>query len=258
MKLNYFLATAAIALTVVGCKKDEEVTGPGFTPEPEPTTFGAVNLSINHSYNDQNFALATFYYNNAEEAVSFNSVKYYVGDVKLVTTSGTVRTVNNTPVLINLSANGNSTVTLDNVPTGEYKSVQITLGMDHMTMLPTEVSALAETNSDLYFNDEDGFVFLRMRGYCPVAPNGNVDLRIGGCAAPLNAMTESNTTLTETLVVVENEVASLAVNADLGNVIDGSSANLSFTQNGTITAPCALGVNLARNFVEGISFDGIE
>lgn len=258
MKLNYFLATAAIALTVVSCKKDEEISGSIATPEPEPTTFGAVNLSINHAYNDQNFALATFYYNNADQAVSFNSIKYYVGDVKLVTTSGTVRTVNSTPILINLAANGNNTITMDHVPTGEYKSIQITLGMDHMAMLPTDVAALAETNSDLYFNDDDGFVFLRMRGYCPVAPNGNVDLRIGGCAAPLNAITASNTTLTETLVVVENEVASLSVKADLGNVIDGSSANLSFTQNGSITAPCELGVNLARNFAEGISFDGIE
>lgn len=260
MKFNYLLALGAIGLlTTTGCKKDDEIAAAPTSPIiEEPTTFGSLNLSLTHSFNDADFALATFYYNGSNEPMSFNAVKYYVSNIELVATSGVVRSIQNSAHLVNLAAVGSNSFTLENVPTGNYSSIRLSIGMDHTSMLPTEIATLQEANPDMFWNDDDGFVFVKLRAYSPDASNGTVDLNLGGCTAPNIAMTQVNTSFTGTLEITEDMVSSLTLNSNLANVFDGNATTLSVNETSDVVAPSELGVNLSRNFADGFSFSSFD
>ncbi len=94
---------------------------------------GTVTLELSHLWEDSVFQLNENFVNTpTTDTFNFQTFNYYISNIQLKNEAGNWITIPNTYYLINLSDISTTSMTLKNVPKGEYTAISILYGIDSL------------------------------------------------------------------------------------------------------------------------------
>jgi hypothetical protein len=191
---HILLYTAAILLTVFSsCKKDN-------TNEYNNTANGKLSIEFDNIVGGENLALNTGVYTNGSgETYKVTMLKYFISNISLQKTDGTIYTVpqNDSYFLIE-EGNENADHASIQVPEGEYTSLSFMLGIDSLRNTKdiserTGTLDPAGIANGMYWTWNSGYIFFKIEGTSPAstAEGNTFAYHIGGFGG-YNAPTINN------------------------------------------------------------------
>ena len=109
--------------------------------------------------------LDSLVHSNTGRKISLNFTQFYISNIKLVKLDGSLYSV---PNKVLLKTFWNELYLIGNVPAGNYKSVQFTVGFDSLTAIKNPISTDTVFNhTEMWFGSAAqpaGYVFLNLRG----------------------------------------------------------------------------------------------
>lgn len=181
MKTNFKFAMLALALIggVVSCKKDS----PEPNPDPAPATSGTVTLEFDHKWgmNWDDFAMNTAYtHPGTSEEITFQTLKYYITNVKLKKADGTWWEQPESYHLVVVGENSSPKVEIANVPVGTYTDIEYMIGVDSTRNVSGAQTGALSTANGMFWSWNTGYIFIKAEGTSPAAPSGGFSYHIGG------------------------------------------------------------------------------
>jgi hypothetical protein len=171
MKKNLLLI-AALALSVAGCKKDEE------TPTTSPTpTNSSFKIGYGFHWGAADFDLANTYTDGNGHAVKFTGVRFYFGEPHLMNAGVEVEHFHDTYFLAN-AATPEGEFNVGSIDPGSFDMLEIVIGLDSATNHadPTVAEApLNDATMHWSWNPAAGYKFLLLEGRVDDDGDGVVD-----------------------------------------------------------------------------------
>lgn len=253
-----FLSPSVILVTVFlvtfsSCKKDDTIN----PNEKSKVSFefdniaGSVDLTLN----------TTDYTNAAGESFKVTKFDYYVSNIELIKTDGTVYTVpqNDSYFLVKEDNAASQKFTINNVPVGDYNKVRFVIGVDSLrntldVSQRTGVLDPAAGGLGMYWSWNSGYIFVKLEGTSPAStrPGNTFQYHIGGFGG-MTARTINNiktTTLDfpvgSTARVRVGTLPEIHVLADVLKMFRGTT-NVSIAANPVVMFTAA-SVNVANNY----------
>jgi hypothetical protein len=165
MKNMKTIFAAAILFTAIlstsSCKKDTD---------GDLTGTGPVTIEFDNRFGDGPLTFGTTYTNQNGEEVTLSMFNYYVSNFVLVKEDGTEYIVPKDECyhLVRHDVSSTHSLTINNVPAGEYHEVKFLIGVDSLKSA-SDVSARTgaldvATNGDMYWMWNSGYIFMKMEG----------------------------------------------------------------------------------------------
>ncbi len=203
---NFFSAKQSLVLTSFYCLfcfaisscKDPEIikidtppaerwdTVTNFTGIIIPET-GVLNINVNYEFKGEPIVFNTKnYVNAANDTFTIREIKHYFSNVTLINHEGKSINLNNYHLLDASNANTTS-ITITNVPPGNYKSVSILLGVDSVRNHSGLQEGALDPAWSMFWTWNTGYIFFRING---LISNGEAyTFDVGGDKhAPYNVM----------------------------------------------------------------------
>ena len=172
MKWNWILALL-LPLAVVSCKKEKKT-------EENPTT-GSVQIKLHHLWNADSLILDSQYVHpTSNDTFSFTTFKYYISNIKLKKTDGTWFSVPDSYYLIDLNNGSTNSLTLSNVPTGDYSEISMLFGVDSTRNVSGAQSGALSTIHGMFWSWNTGYIMLKAEGVSPNSSSGSYAFHLGG------------------------------------------------------------------------------
>lgn len=154
---------------LTACKKEDST--------PMPTGNGPLRVYFEHIFGASTFNLGQNYITANNDTMNFSLFNYYVSNFELVKSDGSVYTypVDSSYFLVKESIDSSRTITLKNIPAGEYVSVRFIIGVDSLrnTMPLTSRTGILDPSTGaagMYWAWNTGYIFLKSEGTCSAAP----------------------------------------------------------------------------------------
>ena len=169
---NLIYAALLLLLAFAGCKKDPKISSKVIDPVapiilPADDEYGQVKFSFKNMVDSlpMSFNTSVTYYNYAEQDYKINKFKYYISNISLTRTDGSVYKQRESYHLIdNAKGGGIYNLVLDSVPLGDYKSVNFILGVDSARNCSGAQTGALDPVYGLFWGWNQGYVFLMMEG----------------------------------------------------------------------------------------------
>ena len=178
-KIFSFLALAIISILFLSCS-DDDASGNGPLTLHFDNVVGTADLQLNTSN--------TPYTNSKSEAYKITWLTYYVSNIKLKKSDGTIYTdlVKSDGsagyYLIDETDEASQDVTLENIPAGDYTGLTFSIGVD-----ATQVDQGAQTGPldparGLFWSWNSGYIFMAIEGVSPAStqPDNVFQYHVGG------------------------------------------------------------------------------
>jgi len=168
--LSFPIIIASVILAFTGCKDDDE------TPTPSVSSNGEVLIDITNIIEDSiglrnvDETGATTYYNSFGEPYTVTKLKYYISNVQLMRADTVAYTMPESYFLINESIDSTKKLLIPGVPAGNYDGVRFVMGVDS-TRNVSGAQAGALTPSDMFWTWNSGYIFFKLEGESPLAPD---------------------------------------------------------------------------------------
>ena len=151
------------------------------TTDPDPAQTGTLQLTFDNVAGVQDLQLTTGTYRNASgESFTPTAFNYFVSNIKLTAIDGRQYVVpqENSYFLIRENVPTSQTVSLANVPAGDYTSVSFLIGVDSLrsTMDIGQRTGVLDPAGDhtsangMYWSWNSGYIFMKLEGTSPSAP----------------------------------------------------------------------------------------
>ncbi|MCS7073911.1 MAG: hypothetical protein NZ108_05550 [Bacteroidia bacterium] len=173
---HWILLGSAITVTMLASCKKEESTPTPTTPTETKSSF---KLEFEHTFGDSAFQLSKQFTTAANEQVNFSVFKYYISNVKLQKTDGTWWS-DTSYYLIDASQANSNVLTINNVPSGDYKAVQYVIGVDSARNTSGAQTGSLDPANGMFWSWNTGYIFIKAEGSCPQAGSGTFKYHIGG------------------------------------------------------------------------------
>src|SRR5688572_29250012 len=163
------------AFVIASCRKENNAYDANFR--------GSLKLDFDNVVGSKDLQLNTGNYTNAAgETFSVRALQYFISNISLLNTDGSVYTVpqDSSYFLIEESSVISSSPLLK-IPEGEYKELRFIIGVDSLRStsdLSERTGVLAPTITT-YFNENSGYIFFNMEGNSPQAPDNRYQFHIG-------------------------------------------------------------------------------
>lgn len=197
MKCILFSLTAAV-VAFSSCKKSE-------TSEYNPSVKAPLSIEFDNVVGSSDLQLNTGSYTNGSgETFNITKLKYYISNVVLTRTDGSVYTVpqDDSYFLVDESDEATHEAELS-VPEGEYKTVQFVLGVDSLrnTMDVGQRTGVLDptgAGADMYWTWNSGYIFFKMEGTSSAVPAPGTEFmyHIGGFGGYTSATINNIKTIT--------------------------------------------------------------
>jgi hypothetical protein len=236
------------ALVIASCKKENSGYDPNFR--------GGLKLDFDNVVGAGDLQLNTGTYTNAAgETFSVRALQYFISNISLLNTDGSVYTVpqDSSYFLIEESSVVSSSPVLK-IPEGEYKELRFIIGVDSLRStrdLSERTGALTPTITT-YFNENEGYIFFNMEGNSPQAPDNRYQFHIGGYGGKTSSTFNNIKQITLDLSakgisrIREGQQSIVEVKADIAKVFTGLQ-NISLAENNIILFE-PFSVNVADNY----------
>ncbi|HNP53016.1 MAG TPA: hypothetical protein PKK69_00295 [Ferruginibacter sp.] len=169
MKRILFSLTAAV-FAFSSCKKSE-------TSEYNSNVKAPLSIEFDNVVGSSDLQLNTGSYTNGSgETFNVTKLKYYISNIVLTRTDGSVYTVPQDESYFLIDESDESTHEPElNVPEGEYKTLQFVLGVDSLrnTMDVSHRTGVLDptgVGADMYWTWNSGYIFFKMEGNSTAAP----------------------------------------------------------------------------------------
>ncbi|MBC3789016.1 hypothetical protein FHK02_5588 [Spirosoma sp. LMG 31448] len=151
------------------------------TADPDLVQTGTLHLTFDNVAGAQDLQLTTGTYRNATgESFTPTAFNYFVSNIKLTATDGRQYIVpqDSSYFLIRENVPTSQTISLANVPVGDYKSVSFLIGVDSLrsTMDIGRRTGVLDPAGDhtsangMYWSWNSGYIFMKLEGTSPSAP----------------------------------------------------------------------------------------
>lgn len=240
------------------------------TTAPDATKAGSIILEFDNVAGDDEFTFNKEYTNAAGEKFTTTILKYYISNISLVTTSGTVYTVpqDNSYFLVDESVPTSTKVKLSNIPEGDYKEVRYTIGVDSVrSTMPIEKRQgaldMSGQGKDMYWDWNSGYIFFKMEGSSPAINEveNNFRFHIGGfggySAQTINNIKTVTLSMGTTPATVRSDIApEVHILADILRVFSGN-RTIELAKNPSYMFSRS-SVDIANNYMNMFSFDHVH
>lgn len=257
---NLLVVIFASSLVLTSCKKDEE---PEVVKEPIPAAeVGIFKMEFEQSYSGNDFALNTEYTNAAGEQVTWTRLDYYITNVQLVKTDGTVWSEPESYHLIKSSEAVSQLLTISNVPKAEYTNVKFTLGVDSTRNVSGAQTGALDPANDMFWSWNNGYIFIKSEGTSVQASAGNFEYHIGGFKTDngSNAISTLTFNVGSTPMNIRPGAApQIHFSVDMSKFFDGESGdNLTVATTPMVHMPGATAVSIMNRFKNAFEFEHLH
>lgn len=164
--LQYILVLIVFTFAIISCEESDDIN---------PNATNDVAIEFENVVGNKSLMLDDATYKNANgDEFTVSAFNYYVSNFMLKKTDGTIvaLSANANHFLIEEDKNASKTITLKDVPSGDYSEVSFLIGVDSLKSVSSveeRVGALAEGNG-MYWRWSSGYIFVKMEGISPQAP----------------------------------------------------------------------------------------
>ncbi|GAB4026837.1 MbnP family protein [Spirosoma koreense] len=245
------------------------------TPDTSPTPVGHMRLSFDNVVGSSDLTLNTGSYQNAAgESFTVTKFNYFVSNIRLRNQDGSEYVVpqDSSYFLIQEDRPASQTITLNNVPVGNYTGVTFLIGVDslrNLADLSKRTGVLdpgLTTHDPMYWDWNTGYVFLKLEGTSSAAPAAQNNLflyHLGGFGRNYDGKQTVNNLRTVT-IPFRNDLASVQTSAtptvrlttDALKVFNGPT-QLSIAQHSSVMFE-TYSTNIADNCAQMISYDRLQ
>ena len=220
-----------------------------------PDTKASFTIEFEHQVNGAAMALNTTTYKNAlGEDFKINIFKYYVSNIKLTKTDGTVYLVPESYFLIDQAKEDSKLITVRDVPTGDYNRIEYTIGVDYARNFAGAQTGALDPMNGMFWTWNSGYIFVKLEGTSPqsTATNQALTFHIGGVLDPNNTIRTFSTEINAAnpLRIRTDQKPDMHFIVNAASLFTGTS-NISF---GTLnfTMGGAASVLVANNYAKGL------
>jgi len=246
------------------CKKDDP-------SDIDPTRKGNLRISFENVVGNQSLQLNSGSYQNAlGESFNVTMLNYYISNISLVDENGNVYTVpqNESYFLVKQDVSASKSITIPNVPEGNYTSIRYTIGVDSLrSTMPiadrTGVLDPADGGQGMYWMWNSGYIFMKFEGTSTAASGGDIKYHIGGfggySSPTINNIKNVDLSFGAEAAEVREANSSgpqLHIKADVLRLFTGST-DVSFAANPVVMSGAYSG-NIANNYVNMFTVDHVH
>ena len=260
------LCLLTIGLVVFACNNDTS---------PNPTSTGHMHLVFDNVVGSSDLKLGTGTYQNAAgESFVITKFNYFVSNIRLRKEDGTDYVVpqDSSYFLIQEDQPASQTITLNNVPVGNYTSLTFLIGVDSVRSL-SDISKRTgvldpglTTHDPMYWEWNSGYIFMKLEGTSPAAPATQNNLflyHVGGFGGGYDGKKTVNNLRTVTLPfksdianVQTTVTPTVQLTTDALKVFNGPT-QLSIAQHSSVMFE-TYSTNIADNYVQMFSYDRLQ
>ncbi|WP_149241938.1 MbnP family protein [Dyadobacter sp. 32] len=244
--------------------------------EPVPVTEGKLRIEFDNVVGDKNLVLNSVSYLNAtKEDFIVTKFNYFISNIKLTKADGTVFTVpqDSSYFLIKEDTKATQFVTLNNVPSGDYKAVEFMVGIDSLrNTAPIEKRkgvldpGGSMLEDGMYWSWNSGYIFLKLEGTSPKGnPVNNKFYYHIGLFGGYKDRTVNNTRVVNVgfgsikATVTETAMPEIHLLVDVQKVFDGPGANISIEKyNSIMGGQPERSQDIANNYAKMFTLDHIH
>jgi hypothetical protein len=248
--ISFFLL---FAISIASCKKENSKN------IDEKGTFV---LEFENLVNEIPLVLDTKDYLNAKgESFKISTFKYYISNISLTRTDGTVYKIPESYLLVDVAKPTSLLNTLADIPAGDYTNISFLIGVDKERNLAGAQNGALDPTLGMFWTWNSGYIFVKMEGTSPqsTATNNTLTFHIGGIVDPNNTIRtfSSDFTTGNPLRIRSDKKPQVHFKVNAASLFTGkeniSFASLNFTMGG------ANSVRIADNYVNGLfQFDHIH
>lgn len=240
-KFRSLLLLPFIALSLSSCSEDSNAPAD-------------VTIELEHNFGTQGFTLNTAYNNGSSESVTLSTFKYYISNIQLLTASGNWSEPESYR-LIDLSTSTSTTLTIPDVPAGEYTGIRFLLGVDSTRNVSGAQTGALDPANNMFWSWNSGYIFFKAEGTSPQASGGMFHYHIGGFSGANNALQWVTLNFNgDNLLVKEGNENMSHVSVDVKALFDGPNT-LSVAASNNVTMPGSMAVNIAENYATMFEFE---
>lgn len=260
--MKYILTLSCVMLLMLcGCKKNDN-------PEYNNNIKAPLSVEFDNIFGVDDMQLNTGTYTNASgENFSITKLKYYVSNFVLTNIDGTTYTVPQDSCYFLVDESDETThEPVLNVPEGEYIRISFTIGVDSLrsTMDISQRKGVLDpsVNTDMYLDQNNGYVFFNMEGNSAVSATGNFAYHIGGYGGATTATVNNikkiilDLTARGTPKVKTGKETNIHLMVDVAKVFTGST-DISIAANSFVSFD-PFSVSVANNYSNMIRHDHTE
>ncbi len=186
MKTKYsilLISSISILLSLISCKKDpKEPNAPNGSTTG--TSTGKLILTFEAMFGDSVLVFNNkWYVTNNGDSIKISTFKYYISNIVLTKTDNSMYTVPESYILVNHNASGSmATFTLNNIPTGQYKSIKMLIGVDSARNVSGAQTGALDPANGMFWSWSTGYIMLKLEGISPQSGASTKDFKfhIGG------------------------------------------------------------------------------
>jgi len=190
-KIVFTLVVAVFVL--LSCKEDEPIV----------TKVGPVlKLILEPTVNSEPLTPETKWYTNfSSDSFTVSKFNYYISNIKLKKSDGSTYSVADSYHLIQ-HVEGINTITLNNLPEGDFVSVDFLLGVDSLRNVSGSQTGDLDPSKNMFWDWNTGYIFYKLEGRFNTLTNtvkGDYAIHIGGYKGKDNCIQTCSFTLSKVL-----------------------------------------------------------
>lgn len=255
MKYSNFLWLLVFALVVSvlpSCKKKKNDVTPAVKT-------GTVQVKFDYVFGQNMLPWElgkTFVHARTGDTITFTNLRFYVSNVKLQKTDGSWWIHPDSYFLLDAKTGEASTITIDEVPEGDYVKMEYTMGVDSIKNVTGAHDGALSFTHGMFWDWNSGYIMLKAEGTSPNSPSGNFALHFGGFRGSDNVVTVKTTDFAgATLKVKSNGGPVLHLQANTARFWHSAPGLDSIY---VIHAPGGMAVTMAKDFYNSIIFTTID
>lgn len=259
--IHVYILALTIGSLLSSCKKASD------DPAPSQDT-GEVHVEFDNQFKQDPsdpeqydpLVFTTETYTNANgDDYTITMFKYYISNVKLKRANGSYYSVPESYFLIDAGSSEDAVITLSDVPTGTYKGMTYTIGVDSTRCVSGSQTGALDPANGMFWSWNSGYIFLKLEGTSPqsTATDNVIQYHIGGFknSNSTNALqTVTHDFGTSELRVTKVGTPQVHLMVEASKVVE----NINIATTPAIHMPGDAAIGIAEDYKEMFHFDHIH
>ncbi len=197
--------------------------------------------------------LDSSYRNELGQAFTITNFKYYISNICLKQADGK-KYQSEDYFLVDEFENDSKKLILNNVPEGNYTSIEFTIGVDSLHNCSGLQNGALDPTNGMFWAWNTGYIFLKLEGISLQSklPGHIFEYHIGGFKKPSNCIRKINIEFKNNSLVIEKKSSSLIIKADAMQVLK-QPTNIDFVTLPSVT-DFRYATLIADNYADMFSF----
>ena len=181
--------------------------------------YANLTISFKHLFNNEKVVLNSKTYSTAiNEDISFDRLKYYIGNITLVYASGKIVKDKNNYHLIDIEQPESALLDLGAVPDGKIIKIEFGIGVDSLSNSEGLIEGDLDPMNGMYWAWSSGFINFKLEGSFSQDKTSKFKYHIGGFLPPNQSY--QTTSLPVNAVIKNGEPKALQVDVNLATLFN--------------------------------------